>query len=417
LLRGVLSSPRAWIVLLLVAAAAVVGWRNSRGPLVHVERVRQADVSQTVVSTGRIITPARVELGSVVTGTIRELLVREGDTVRRDQVLARLDADELRAVLSQARASAQEADARLAQLGTLSGPVAEGGLARAEQNLRLAREEHARVERLHKQGFFSTSKLDEATRNLRVGESEYATALAQATANRPNGSEYALASARREQATAAISLARARLEYTEIRASADGTVLRKYIEAGDTVQPGKRLFELTVAGETQVVLLVDEKNLGLLAPGQRAKVLADAYPDRAVDAEVFYIAPGIDATRGTVEVKLRIAKPEPFLKPDMTVSAEILSARKTGVLAVSSAAVRDAGGAAPWALVAKGGRAERVNIKLGLRGEGMVEIAAGLAAGDLVIPARVPLQAGDRVRAQTAPPPEKPKPGTLDIVR
>ena len=410
-------SPRTSIILLLVLAAALVGWRASRGPLVHVETVRRADVSQTVVSTGRLITPARVELGSVITGTVSELLVREGDAVKRDQVLARLDSDELRAVLSQAEASAEEADARLAQLGSLSGPVAEGGLARAGQNLRLARDEHARVERLHKQGFFSTSKLDEAVRNLRVGESDYATALAQATANRPKGSEYALARARREQARASIALARARLEYTEIRASADGMLLRKYIEAGDAVQAGKRLFELTVSGETQVVLPVDEKNLALLATGQRAKVLADAYPDRPVDAEVFYIAPAIDAARGTVEVKLRIPKPEAFLKPDMTVSAEILSAQKKGVLSVSSGAVHDAGGASPWVLVARDGRAVRQGIKLGLRGEGAVEIAGGLAEGDQVIPARALVQAGQRLRAEIAPPPEKPKAGTLDIVR
>lgn len=412
-----LNSPRTWIILLLAVAAAVVWWRNARGPLVYVETVRRADISQTVVSTGRLITPARVELGSVITGTVTELLVREGDRVKSGQVLARLDADELRAALAQARATATEADARLAQLASLSGPVAENTLARAEQNLLLAREEHARTERLHKQGFFSTSKLEEAVRNLRVAESDHATALAQATANRPQGSEYALARARREQARAAISVATARLEYTEIRASADGTLLRKFIEPGDAVQPGKKLFELTVAGETQVLLLVDEKNLGLLALNQRAKVAADAYPDRPVEAEVFYIAPGIDAARGTVEVKLRIPKPESFLKPDMTVSAEILSAQKKGALTVSSASVRDAGSATPWVLLATQGRAARQNIKLGLRGEGVVEIAGGVSEGDAVIPSRSPVLAGDRLRAETAPQPDKPKPGTLDIVR
>jgi len=402
---------------LLVGMAAVVWWRQARGPLVQVDTVRRADITQTVVSTGRLITPARVELGSVITGTVAELLVNEGEPVKRGQVLARLDADELRAVQGQAQASLAEAEARLAQLGTLAGPVAEGGLARAEQNLKLAREEHARIERLHKQGFFSTSKLDEALRNVKVFEAEYATALAQATANRPKGSEYALARARREQANASIALAKARLEYTEIRASADGTLLRKFIEPGDAVQAGKKLFELTVAGETQVVLLVDEKNLGLLAIGQRAKVAADAYPDRPVDAEVFYIAPSVDATRGTVEVKLRVPKPAAFLKPDMTVSAEILSAEKKGVLVLSSGAVRDAAGAAPWVLAVRQGRAVREGIKLGIRGEGAVEIAAGLAEGELVVPAGAAVLEGARLRVDAAPPKAGPKAGTLDVVR
>ncbi len=413
----VLGSPRTWIILLLALAAALVWWRNARGPLVHVETVRRADITQTVVSTGRVITPARVELGSVITGTVTELLVREGDAVKAGQVLARLRADEQRAALAQAEAALAEAEARLAQLGTLAGPVAENALERAAQNLRLAREEHLRVERLHRQGFFSTSRLDEALRTLRVAESEHASALAQATANRPRGSEHALARARREQAHAALALAKARLEYTEIRASAAGTLLRKFVEPGDTVQPGKPLFELTVAGETQVLLLVDEKNLGLLAVGQRAKVAADAYPERAVDAEIFYIAPSVDATRGTVEVKLRVPEPGAFLKPDMTVSAEILSGSIKGALALSSAAVRDAAGARPWVLAVRDGRAARVDIRLGLRGAGVVEVQDGLAEGELVVPVGAPVRPGARLRADAAPPPAKDKPGTLDVVR
>ncbi len=136
-----------------------------------------------------------------------------------------------------------------------------------------------------------------------------------------------------------------------------------------------------------------------------------------MDGEVFYIAAGIDAARGTVEVKLRIAKPEPFLKPDMTVSAELLAGQKKGALALPAGSVRDAGGTAPWVLVVREGRAARVPVKLGLRGEGVVEIASGLAEGDLVIPPRAPVQAGDRLRADPAPPPERPKAGALDIVR
>jgi HlyD family secretion protein len=417
MIKRILSSPRTWIIVVLVAVAVLIWWRQARGPLIYVETVRRADIAQTVVATGRLITPARVELGSVITGTVTELLVREGERVTSGQVLARLDSDELRAVLAQANAALAEAEARLAQLGTLAGPVAESGLARAEQNLKLSREEYARIERLHKQGFFSTSKLDEALKNVKVFEAEYATALAQATANRPQGSEYALARARREQAIASISLAKARLEYTEIRASADGAVLRKFIEPGDAVQAGKKLFELTVAGETQVVLLVDEKNLALLAMGQRAKVAADAYPDRPVDAEVFHIAPSVDATRGTVEVKLRVPVAASFLKPDMTVSAEILSAEKKGVLVLSSGAVRDAAGPAPWVLAVRQGRAAREAIKLGIRGEGAVEIAGGLAEGDLVVPASATVQEGAALRAETAPPRAKPKAGTLDVVR
>ncbi len=107
MLKHLISSPRTWIFLLLAGAVALVAWRNARGPQVHVDTVTRADVTQTVVSTGRLITPARVELGSVITGTVRELLVREGEAVKRGQALARLEDEELRAALAQARASAR----------------------------------------------------------------------------------------------------------------------------------------------------------------------------------------------------------------------------------------------------------------------------------------------------------------------
>lgn len=417
MLNRIVSSPRAWIFVGLLAALAFVLWRHARGPLVQADPVVRSDIIQTVVSTGRLITPARVELGSVVTGTVKVLLAREGETVKRGQVIARLEDDELRAALAQAQASAIEAGARLAQLASLAAPVAENALHRAEQNLRLAREEHARTESLHRQGFFSTARLDEATRNLKVAEADVSTAGAQAAANRPRGSEYALAEARRVQAEAAVRLARARLDYAAIRASADGTLLRKFVETGDTVQPGKKLFELTVAGETQVTLLVDEKNIGLVTVGQQARVAADAYPDRPVNAEVFYVAPAIDPARGTVEVKLRILKPEGFLRPDMTVSAELLAGKRERVLALPAGSVRDVAGAAPWVLAVRDGRATRVPVKLGLRGEGVVEVVGGLAEGELVVPARAPVQDGARLRAEAAPSPALAKPGASGSAR
>lgn len=407
MLKRIVSSPRVWIVIGLLMALAFVLWRQASGPLVQADPVVRAPITQTVVSTGRLITPARVELGSVITGTVKALLVREGERVTRGQVIARLDDGELRAALAQAQASAAEAGARLAQLATLAAPVAENALRRAEQNLSLAREEQTRTERLHGQGFLSNARLDEATRNLKVAEADVAAMRAQAAANHPRGSEYALAQARRAQAEAAVSLARARLDYAEIRASADGTLLRKFIEAGDTVQPGKKLFELTVAGETQVLLLVDEKNIGLVGVGQRARVAADAVPDRPLDAEVFYVAPAIDPVRGTVEVKLRVPKPEDFLRPDMTVSAELMTGHRDAALVLSAASVRDPAGAAPWVLAVREGRATRVAVKLGLRGEGVVEVLAGLSEGELVVPTRVPVQDGTRLRAEPAPLPAR----------
>jgi len=401
-----------------VAVAIAFGARWAAGPKVAVVAAARGDLVQTVVSTGRVITPSRVEIGSVLLGAVTAVEVREGALVAPGAVMARLNDDEQRATVQQARAALGEAEARLAQLASLSAPAAEQTLRQAEANLALAEGEFARTRRLFEQGYFSRARLDQAERDLAVARAARENAFLQAAAAAPRGSDYALALARREQARAALALARARLENTVIRAPAAGTVLRRAVEPGDVVQPGKPLFELSVAGETQVVLNVDEKNIGLLAIGQEAAVAADAFPGRPFGAQVFYVAPGVDAQRGTVEVKLRVASPPPFLRPDMTVSAEIVGARRTGVVIIDSDAIRDAAGPAPWVLVVRDGRAVRQPVELGIRGAGRTEVVAGLAAGDPVIPPHAgTIAAGARVRPDAAPVERRPIAKGPDIVR
>jgi HlyD family secretion protein len=382
----------------LVSAALVAAWRFTQGPRVQVVAATRGEVVQTVVSTGRVITPARVEVGTMTLGTVKSRDVEEGATVAAGQVLARLKDDEQRAALEQARGTLAEAEARLVQLGRLTAPASEQLLRQNEVSLQFAKDEYERTRRLFDKGFFSQAKLDEAGRNLAVAQAARETALLQATANAPKGSDFALSLARRDQARAALELAQAKLDYTVIRAPAAGVVLKKFVENGDTVTQGKKLFDLSVAGETQVVLTVDEKNIGLLALGRKAQVVADAYPGKVFPAEIFYIAAGVDAQRGSIEVKLRVPAPPPFLKPDMTVSAEIIAGRNPDAVTVPADAVRDASTAAPWVLAVREGRATRVPVKLGLRGADRVEIASGLASGEQVIPVGAAATPGQHVR-------------------
>jgi len=166
------------------------------------------------------------------------------------------------------------------------------------------------------------------------------------------------------------------------------------------VQPGKELMALAPAGETQIVVQIDEKNLGLLAVGQKAIASADAYPAQRFAAEVVYINPGVDPLRGAVEVKFRVPEPPAFLRQDMTVSVDTEVARRSDTIVVPSDAVRDASGAHPWVLAVRGLRAARLPVKLGLRGDGRVEVLEGVEPGDNLIPASNALvKPGQRVRA------------------
>jgi HlyD family secretion protein len=97
-------------------------------------------------------------------------------------------------------------------------------------------------------------------------------------------------------------------------------------------------------------------------------------------------------------VKLRVPKPPSYLRQDMTVSVDVVVARHAGALVIPSEAVRDATGAHPWVLAVERGRAVRRPVKLGLKGEGRIEVVEGLNPGEQVV-AGTAVSPGDRVRA------------------
>jgi HlyD family secretion protein len=257
-----------------------------------------------------------------------------------------------------------------------------------------------RNQRLFEAGFVGKSVLDDSQRNLDVARTQVETARKQVETARPAGSDYAVAVTALEQARASLEAARAKLSYTSIVAPKDGTLIARDVERGDVVQPGKVLMVLAPAGETQIVLQIDERNLGRLRLGQGALASADAYPAQRFGAALCYINPGVDPQRGTVEVKLCVARPPDYLRQDMTVSADIEIERHAGTLALRADAVRDATSPSPWVLVVRQGTARRQAVKLGLRGDGAVEVLSGLAEGDFVVPSSMTrIKEGSRLRA------------------
>ncbi|MBV8032847.1 MAG: efflux RND transporter periplasmic adaptor subunit [Betaproteobacteria bacterium] len=308
------------------------------GPKIEVARVARRDVLQTVVASGRVATPYRVDVGSQIVGTVEKIPVEQGDTVKAGQVLIVLESSESRALLAQAEAT----------------------LANAVTQLDRNRD-------LRAKGFVVQSVLDDSIHNEEV--------------------------ARR-----ALEAARARLAYATIRAPLDGVLIARDVERGDVVQPGKALMVLAPAGEVQLVLQIDERNLSRLKLGQKALASADAYPAQRFAAELVYVNPGVDAQRGTVEVKLRVPQPPDYLRQDMTVSVDIEVDRHPAALSLPATAVHDASGAAPWVLVVRNGLTHRQPVKLGLRGEGAVEVVDGLAEDEPVVPAAAAIKPGRRVR-------------------
>lgn len=384
----------------MLALAAAGAWllAGQRGALVQVVPVARSGIVQSVVATGRLNAPARMDIGAEVTATVLEVRVREGDQVKAGALLIRLSDAEARAALLQAQAALAEARGRATQQASVAAPVSTQAVVQAQAAFTAAERDHQRARELVAQGFFPQQKLDDARRALDTVRSALQSAQVQAQANQPSGIERTLAVARVEQAAAAVQIAQARLARLGITSPVDALVLTRSVEPGSMAQPGRVLLSLAAQGGTRIDANVDEKNLRLLTPGMVAKAVADAYPSQPFDAQLSYIAPAVDPQRGTVEVRLAVAQPPAFLRPDMTVSVELVGGVKKDALVLPSGAVRDADRESPWALALQDGRAVRVPVKLGLRGVGAVEILSGLKEGDPVIPQTEKALPGDRVR-------------------
>lgn len=392
---------------LAVAAAAVLGTaaivylaRNLvLGTPVAVYLSERSDLDQTVVATGRVITPARIVVGAEIAGRVARIPVGEGQRVDSGQVLVALDNHEQRAAVAQAQAVVDEASARLRALDRHELPSAQQALLQAQSEAELAGRRLKRIATLRAQGFVSDAEVDDARNAADIAASRMRGAQLAVAAKSPGGSDEEVARTALAQGRAALALKRTGLDRTSVLAPRAGILITRSVEAGDVVQPGRELMTLSADGETQLSVAIDEKSLALLAPGQKAVASADAFPDQRFAAELFYINPGVDPLRGAVEVKLRVADPPAYLRPDMTVSVDIGVAHRSQVVVLPADAIRHDSGRA-WVLTLEDGRALRREVRVGVMGEGKVEVVEGLDDGIAVIPpsAGAMLAPGQRVR-------------------
>lgn len=292
-------------VLALMIGALLLARRTRTAP-VQLSRIDTGDVSRTLVLTGRVRSPSRPQLGASIAGTVRDVLVREGDHVARGQLLVQLEDAQLRAALAQARAALVAAEARAAS----TAEQAELAVVQATRDLERARA-------LHERQVISTRDLEIAERNAAVAQSELDVARARA----PASASAPLAEVAR--ARAAVREAEATLGLTRITALAAGTVLGRHVEPGSAVAPGQGLLDLALDGPTELVSYAREENIAAVQVGAFARASADAFPDSVFAARVNWLAPVVDPSQGTVEIRFAVPSPPTYLRPDMTVSINV----------------------------------------------------------------------------------------------
>lgn len=384
---------------MVVVIVGVVLALRARGPSVQTAIATRRALEQHIVASGRVRVPTRVQVAAPTAGLVVAVGAVEGQRVAVGDLLVQIDDGNERAAVAQAEAAVHQAEAKVEQLRRVGAIVATQALRETQANLERAELDLARTSKLVDSKAVAASELDTAQHAVDIARAQRKAAEAQQVASAPMGADSRVALTALLAAQAQLAGAKVRLSQTRIVALQAGEVLTRAVEPGDVVQPTRTLMVLAADADVQLVFQPDERNLAWIALGQVAKASADAYPQQVFDATVSYIAPSIDPQRGSVEVRLAVASPPANLKPDMTVSIDLMVAAKPAVLTVPSDAVRDAATARPYVLTVERGRVARHDVQLGIRGEGTLEIAGGLDEGARVIlPDGQRLKVGARIR-------------------
>jgi RND family efflux transporter MFP subunit len=370
-------------------------------------KVARGELEIVVAETGRIQPLTKVDVKSKVAGQVHAVRVKEGQAVKKGDVLLELDPTDFKRQLAQAEADRAMVAAEVAQLvaGARREDLAEGRavLAQANARARRAAEERDRAAKAFAAGSLTPREWEiaraeaaESAASVRAAESKLARLRAGA---RPE--EIAQARARLRKADVALQAAKDQLAYAVLRAPIDGTVIHRGIEVGEMVTPGvsetgDRQPLLTVADLSRLVVESDinQIDVGKLDLGLPVAIRVDTLPDVEFKGKVHKIAPAAVAGKER-DVQLfpieTLIEPEGTqrLRPGMSADLDIFVQKRPNVLLLPVQAVtRERGRAGFVTFVAKGpdGRwkKERRAVTLGASSDQQVEVASGLAEGDQV---------------------------------
>ena len=385
---------RRWVALALAvaAAAAVALWpRKTEVQLTSVVTAYGSQQYAQLTASGYVVAQRRAAVASKATGRLVELRVREGSVVKRDEIIARLDASDIEAGILAAQAGVRMAEAGVRQ--------AEAGLRQAQVEQGNADAELARSKGLQAQGFVSAQAVDAAQRRADAARASAGSAQA----------AIAQAQASLGQAQAQLKVQRVNEDYALIRAPFDGVVLVKNANVGDIITPfssaaGTQGAVVTMADMStlEVEADVSESNLAKARAGQPVEITLDALPDMRFRGSVAGIVPTVDRAKATVMTKIRFERLDPRILPEMSAKVTILSQPATDadqkpVLATNPLAVVERDGKKQVFRV-KDDTAEAVDVTLGRKLGDSVELQGALKSGDkLVLSPPEKLRSGSRI--------------------
>ncbi|MCS6952393.1 MAG: efflux RND transporter periplasmic adaptor subunit [Bryobacterales bacterium] len=366
-------------------------------------------------ATGYIVAAHKIELASKVMGRVAWIGVDKGDKVKAGQVIVRLEDDEYRAQLQQARGQLAALEARLQELLRGSRPeeiaMAKANLEQAQAELENARVSLERTRKLVAEKVLSQQALDDAQARYEAQKARVASLERNYELVRigPRQEQIDAVRGQVEQARGAVAFYETQLANTLIRAPISGTILEREVEPGEFVttsfvgERGAKGYVVSLAdlNDLEVELDISQNDFAKLRPKQKGIVTTDAYPDRKYEGVISQISPEANRQKATVQVKVKILNPDEYLRPEMNASVAFYSdeerhdaAAPRPTIVVPTSAVRDGG-----VFVALGGRAVRRPVRTGPpTGQG-IRIEDGLLGGeDLIVNPPAELKDGDRIR-------------------
>lgn len=364
-----ISAGIAGLAVVLIGAS-VIALRRGASVRVQVARAEvvggSAGGATGITANGYVVARTKASVSSKVAGRLEYLGVTEGTVVRKGDVIARLEHADYAAQVAQAEAELARTRAELAE---------------SEAQRDQLKRDVARAQDLLARNLTSSREAEALSAQLTGAEARVE-----------------VQKARVQSAEAALGVARVILENTNIRAPFDGTVLRKDAEVGEVVAPSvggglTRGAVVTMANlrTLEVEVDVNEAYIAQIRNGQPARIVLDAYPDRAYDGSVRQIVPTADRQRATVLVKVNILNPDSRILPEMAARVEFLEQATSGQaepatprVFVPGAAVRDEGGQ-PVVWIVRDGKLTRQPVEAGPVSAGRREVRSGLSGGEQVV--------------------------------
>jgi len=332
--------------LILLALAAYGAWRglgsSSRAPEYRLANVERGNVVATVSASGTLAAVTTVQVGSQISGQIKELLVDFNSPVKKGDLLARIDPETYQLKVRQAEADLEAA--RTASLQRQADAAAmRSQVVRARIAWDDAKRDLERKQSLVQKGFISAADLDKATFTEKAAAETIRTTEAQV---RSADAQVANAAAVVRQREAALASARNDLDKTSITAPVDGVVIARQVDAGQTVAASLNTPTLFIIAqdlrEMEVQVAIDESDIGRIAADQPASFTVDAFPGRTFEGRVRQIRKAAQTVQNVVTYTVVVGTRNPNLQlvPGMTANVRIVSDSRDNVLKVPNAALR-----------------------------------------------------------------------------